>query len=113
MKKQNKSILPLVPQRFAPLVRVWRDESGVLTLEWILLLIVLCIGVVSGLATLRDAAIYRFFNMADAVGAVNPSYTINKYESYVTSGTSALYTVPASSFGGENSSISSTELTNP
>lgn len=92
--------------------RVVREEAGVMTLEWILLVVVLCVGIVGGMATMRDAVIYRFFKAADAVGAVNPSYTINEYRSYNTQEGAAapLFTAPASSFGGEQLG-SSTDLT--
>ena len=37
--------------------RIWCEDEGVLTFEWVLLVTLLTIGVVSGLAAARDAVI--------------------------------------------------------
>ena len=42
------------------LARVWKEEDGVLSFEWILLLTLLTIGIVSGVAAARDAIIDEF-----------------------------------------------------
>ena len=39
------------------LTQVWKEEDGVLTFEWVLLVTLLTIGVVSGIAGARDAII--------------------------------------------------------
>ena len=41
------------------LKRLWREDEGVLTFEWILLLTLLVIGVIGGVAGIRDAIMSR------------------------------------------------------
>lgn len=57
-----------------------RDESGLLTQEWIFLLVICVIGIVSGIGALRDAVSVSFFSGASAIGAADPGYTIPDYE---------------------------------
>ena len=61
--------------------RISREECGVLTMEWILVLFLLVIGIVGGLAVIRDALNIQFFEMASAAAAVDTSYEIPAYES--------------------------------
>jgi Flp pilus assembly pilin Flp len=56
--------------------KMWNEENGVLTFEWTLLLTILVIGVVSGLAGVRDAIIDELGDFAQAAVAVDQSYTI-------------------------------------
>lgn len=56
--------------------RIWNDESGVLTFEWILLITLLVIGIVGGLAVIRDAYIIEAAETADAMMALNQGYVI-------------------------------------
>ena len=56
--------------------RIWNDESGVLTFEWILLITLLVIGIVGGLAVIRDAYIIEAAETADAMMALNQGYAI-------------------------------------
>ena len=56
--------------------RVWQEDEGVLTFEWILLITVLVIGVVGGLSAVRDAVISELGDVAEAVIALDQSYTI-------------------------------------
>ena len=56
--------------------RIWNDESGVLTFEWILLITLLVIGIVGGLAVIRDAYIIEAAETADAMMALNQGYLI-------------------------------------
>ena len=58
------------------LMRLWREDEGVLTLEWILLLTLLVIGIVGGLAGVRDALILECENVAFAIDSVNPAFQI-------------------------------------
>jgi Flp pilus assembly pilin Flp len=58
------------------LKRVWREDEGVLTFEWILLITVLAIGIVGGLSAVRDAIISELGDVAAAVTALDQSYTI-------------------------------------
>jgi hypothetical protein len=45
-----------------------RGRRGVLTLEWILLISVLVIGVIGGLGAVRDALICELKDLADCIG---------------------------------------------
>lgn len=54
----------------------WREDEGALSFEWILLLTLLAIGIVSGLSTVRDALISELDDAAQATLALDQSYTI-------------------------------------
>ncbi len=56
--------------------RMWREDEGVLTFEWILLITVLVIGVVGGLSAVRDAVITELGDVAEAVVSLDQSYAI-------------------------------------
>ncbi len=56
--------------------RIWNEESGVLTFEWILLITLLVIGIVGGLALIRDAYIIEAAETAEAMTALSQAYTI-------------------------------------
>jgi Flp pilus assembly pilin Flp len=56
--------------------RVWKEEDGVLTFEWVLLVTLLTIGIVSGLAAVRDAIIDELGDVAQAMLALDQSYVI-------------------------------------
>jgi hypothetical protein len=56
--------------------RVWREDEGVLTFEWILLITVLVIGVVGGLSAVRDATILELGDVVEAMVSLDQSYTI-------------------------------------
>lgn len=58
------------------LKRVWREDEGVLTFEWILLITVLAIGIVGGLSAVRDAVLTELGDVAEAVISLDQSYTI-------------------------------------
>lgn len=58
---------------------LFRDERGLLTQEWIFLLVICVIGVVAGLGALRDAVSVSFFSGASAIGAADPGYSIPDY----------------------------------
>src|SRR6185295_9239354 len=57
--------------------QVWREEDGVLTFEWILLVTLLTIGIVGGLAAARDAIIDELSDVAEAMLALDQSYRID------------------------------------
>ncbi len=59
------------------MTRIWNDENGVLTFEWILLLTVLVIGIVGGLSAVRDAYIDELGDSAEAMASLDHSYYIN------------------------------------
>ena len=58
------------------LSRGWREDEGVLTFEWILLITVLVIGVVGGLSAVRDATITELGDVVEAMISLDQSYTI-------------------------------------
>ena len=58
------------------LTRLWRDTDGTLSFEWTMLTSLLTIGAVSGVATVRDAVIDEMGDLAQAMVALDQSYTI-------------------------------------
>lgn len=59
------------------LARVWKEEDGVLSFEWVLLVTLLTIGIVSGLSAARDAIIDELGDVAQAMLALDQSYTVS------------------------------------
>lgn len=57
--------------------RIWKDDDGVLTFEWILLVTLLTIGIVGGLANARDAVVDELGDVAQAMLALDQSYSID------------------------------------
>ena len=57
--------------------QLWNEDDGVLTFEWVLLATLLTIGVVSGIAGARDAIIDELGDVAQAMLALDQSYTID------------------------------------
>ena len=58
------------------MTRIWNDESGILTFEWILLFTLLTIGIVGSIASIRNAVNVESEEAANAMTALNQSYTI-------------------------------------
>jgi Flp pilus assembly pilin Flp len=58
------------------LAKVWREEDGVLSFEWTLLLTLLTIGIVSGLAAARDAIIDELGDIAQAAQGIDQSFSL-------------------------------------
>ncbi len=56
---------------------LWTEEDGVLSFEWTLLLTLLVIGIVSGVAAVRDGIIDELGDVAQMMLAVDQSYTIS------------------------------------
>ena len=80
---------------------LFSDEGGLLTQEWIFLLVICVIGIVTGLGALRDAVSVGFFSGAQAIGSVDPGYTIYEYK-----GKNDRYTAEGSSYSGGTVSTS-------
>jgi len=59
------------------MAQFWNEESGILTFEWMLLLTVLVIGIIGGLATIRNATNSEAKEVSNAVNALNHSYTVS------------------------------------
>ncbi len=70
-----KRNLKLNLQRGATLL--WQDQDGVLSFEWTLLVTLLVLGIVGGLAAARDAVIDELGDVAQAMQALDGSYTID------------------------------------
>ena len=60
------------------LAKAWREEDGVLSFEWTMLLTLLTIGIVSGIAAARDGVIDELGDVAQAMLSVNGSYRISQ-----------------------------------
>ena len=60
----------------AMLKRVWREEEGVLTFEWILLMTLLVIGVIGGVAGIRDAVLHETQGVVGAMVSLDQSYEV-------------------------------------
>ena len=88
--------------------RAWREDEGVLTFEWILLITVLTIGVVGGLSAVRDAVIDELGDVTAAVLSLDQSYTILspwaiKPVDCAMDGASASHYIDAAKFGEQRS----------
>lgn len=59
------------------LKRLWREDEGVLTFEWILLLTVLVIGITGGLSAVRDAINEELSGVVGAMLSLDQSYSIS------------------------------------
>ena len=58
-------------------MNMWREEDGVLSFEWTLIVTLLTIGIVAGLSAARDAIIDELGDAAQAMVAVDQSFTID------------------------------------
>ncbi|MCE9548157.1 MAG: hypothetical protein K8T25_22005 [Planctomycetia bacterium] len=77
---------------------MWKEEEGFLTFEWILLITLLTIGIVSGLTAVRDATIEELGDVAQAMLSLDQSFTISSplkvwvHQSDISSGASSSFT---------------------
>jgi hypothetical protein len=69
------------------LLAAWREEDGLLSFEWTLLVILLVFGIVSGLCAARDGIIDELSDQAEAILSFDQSYSF-----------SGVGPIPASSF---------------
>ena len=77
------------------MTKMWKEEDGVLSFEWTLLLTLLTLGIVSGLSAARDSIIDELGDLAQAAGAMDQSYT---YPPLVFTFGGATFTVAGSTF---------------
>ena len=56
---------------------VWNEEDGFLSFEWVLLVTLLTFGIVTGIAGARDAITDELGDVAQAMLALDQSYTID------------------------------------
>lgn len=55
-----------------------QKHRGMLTFEWILLFAVLTIGIVGGVAVMRDTVSLKYMQIGGAVGSLNTSYSVEQ-----------------------------------
>jgi len=58
------------------LKRMWREDEGVLTFEWILLITLLVIGTVGAVSGVRDAINSELVDVAGAIISLDQSYSV-------------------------------------
>ena len=58
------------------LSRIRRDDEGVLTFEWILLITIIVIGIVGGVSAVRDALISELGDVTGAAVNIDQSYFV-------------------------------------
>jgi Flp pilus assembly pilin Flp len=56
--------------------RVWKEDEGVLSFEWVLILTLLVIGTVGGMCGVRDAINSEFGGVAGAAVNLDQSYNV-------------------------------------
>jgi Flp pilus assembly pilin Flp len=56
--------------------RIWNQDRGLLSFEWILLITLIVIGIVGGLSAVRDGVIDELGDVAEAVLHVDQSWTV-------------------------------------
>jgi len=60
------------------LQRLWHDQRGfVISTELVLIAVLLVIGLIAGLTTLRDQVVQELGDLAAAIGAINQSYSFS------------------------------------
>ena len=57
--------------------KLWTEDDGVLSFEWVLLITLLAVGIVGGIAGARDAIIDELGDAAQAMVALDQSYRID------------------------------------
>jgi hypothetical protein len=57
--------------------RLWIEDEGVLTLEWIILTTLVVLGVIGGLAAVRDALVHELAGVVGATMSVDQSFEIS------------------------------------
>lgn len=57
-------------------LRLWKEDEGVLTFEWILLTSILVLGLIAALGTVRDALVNELADLAGAAHSINQSYSV-------------------------------------
>ena len=58
------------------LLQINSNRRGILTFEWVLLFAVLTIGIVGGIAVMRDTLSIKYMQVGGAVGSLNTSYSV-------------------------------------
>ena len=55
--------------------RLWNEDEGVLSFDWVLLVTIVVFGIISGVSAMRDAIIDEFGDTAEATLNIDQSYT--------------------------------------
>lgn len=76
------------------LTRLVDENDAVLSFEWMLLVTLLTIGIVSGLTAARDAIIDEMGDVAEAAQALDQSYSLSDFD-YVVLGVTIFSTNPS------------------
>jgi Flp pilus assembly pilin Flp len=58
------------------LKRLYQEDQGVLTFEWVLLITILVIGIVGGLSAVRDAVITELGDVSEGMISLDQSYSV-------------------------------------
>lgn len=82
------------------LKRLWREDEGVLTFEWILLLTVIVIGTTGGLCAVRDALNKELSSVALAIIALNTSSTTNAAQAIAVGSPASVTSAASPATGG-------------
>ncbi|MCE9528485.1 MAG: hypothetical protein K8R36_20775 [Planctomycetales bacterium] len=61
----------------------WREDDGVLSFEWTLLVVLLVFGIVSGLCAARDGIIDELSDQAAAIMAFDQSYSFSGFGTFI------------------------------
>lgn len=73
--------------------RFWTEEEGaIISSELVLVLTIVVIGMIVGLATLRDAVVGELADLAAAIGSVNQTYSFSGLSGHSSSVSGSFYT---------------------
>ena len=56
--------------------RIWIEDDGVLTFEWVLLVTLLTVGIIGGISAARDAIIDELGDVSQAMLNLDQTYTV-------------------------------------
>lgn len=62
------------------LTALWRENDGMLSFEWTMVVTLLTIGIIAGLSAARDAIIDELGDLAQAAGAIDQSFILAEIE---------------------------------
>jgi Flp pilus assembly pilin Flp len=83
--------------------KFWNDECGaVLSAELVLVMTILVIGMVVGLSEIQHAVVQELNDVAEAIGAVNQSYSYTGFEALKTAAPNARKSFSAGSAFGDD-----------
>jgi Flp pilus assembly pilin Flp len=73
--------------------RLWKDQRGfVISTELILIAVLLVIGLIAGLTTLRDQVVQELGDLAAAIGSINQSYSFSGTTGHSSSTSGSIFT---------------------